>query len=305
METRLRRNRRIGQPKHLPLELVRRILAPHANALFQMGDHGLCKFLLEQALTTHLQCHLGWACTTGRYALVRLMLRHGAFMDLAALMAVCNGNSILILRHIVETYQLPQQYLHAAISCCISSGSVGGLRYLVGRLTTLYHVRSAEAARIVVRSPDLGLLLSNGIVPGDTWMMYWAILLDSATAIDALLTCSLAHLDLDAAFVTACILGRLHLVKRLRSLGAAIGPNPGVLDVASRCHDPDTLAYLSEQGLIGREALDRSLVGALEIGRPDIAFRIRALGGNGDAAIGMCIRRGDIRTCCMLTSCRS
>ena len=180
METRLRRNRRIGQPKHLPLELVRRILAPHANALFQMGDHGLCKFLLEQALTTHLQCHLGWACTTGRYALVRLMLRHGAFMDLAALMAVCNGNSILILRHIVETYQLPQQYLHAAISCCISSGSVGGLRYLVGRLTTLYHVRSAEAARIVVRSPDLGLLLSNGIVPGDTWMMYWAILLDSA-----------------------------------------------------------------------------------------------------------------------------
>lgn len=220
-------------------------------------------------------------------------------------MAACEGNSILILRHIMETYHLPQQYLHAAITCCISSGSVGGLRYLVGRLTTLYHVRSAEPPRVVVRCPDLGLLLSNSIVPGDTWMMYWAILLDSTTAVDALLFCSLAHLDLDAAFVTACILGRLHIVKRLRGLGAAIGPNPGPLDIATRCHDPDTLAYLSDQGLIGREELDISLLGALELGRPDIALRIRALGANGDAAIGMCIRRGDIRTCCMLTSCQS
>lgn len=290
------------QPRSLPLVLVRCALASHANALFQMGDHGLCKFLLQQGLVTHLQCHLGWACTTGRYALVRLMLRHGAFMDLAALMAACSGNSTLILRHIMESYHLPQLYLDAAITCCISSGSVCGLRHLVGRLTTSYHVRSAEAARIVVRSPDLGLLLSNGIVPGDTWMMYWAILLDSAVALDALLTCSLAHLDLDAAFVTACILGRLHIVKRLRGLGATIGPNPGGIDVASWCHDPDTLAYLIEHGLIGREALDRSLAGALEIGRPDIAIRIRALGANADSAIGACIRRGDITTCCLLTT---
>lgn len=290
------------QPRSLPLELVRCALASHANGLFQMGDHGLCKFLLQQGLVTHLQCHLGWACTTGRYALVRLMLRHGAFMDLAALMAACSCNSTLILRHIMESYHLPQQYLHAGITSCISSGSIGGLRYLVGRLTSLYHVRLAEAARIVVRSPDLGLLLSNGIVPGDTWMMYWAILLDSAVALDALLTCSLAHLDLDAAFVTACILGRLHIVKRLRGLGATIGPNPGGIDVASWCHDPDTLAYLIEHGLIGREALDRSLAGALEIGRPDIAIRIRSLGADADGAIGACIRRGDITTCCLLTT---
>jgi hypothetical protein len=166
-------------------------------------------------------------------------------------------------------------------------------------LTTPYHVRSAEAAQIVVRSPDLSFLLSNGIVPGDTWMMYWAILLDSSFALDALLTCSLAHLDLDAAFVTACVLGKLHVTKRLRGLGATIGPN---LDVASKCHDPDTLAYLIEQGLIDREALDRSLMGALNIGRPDVAIRIRSLGANAEGAIGACIRRGDITTCCLLTT---
>ena len=303
METRLRRRRRSKRPANLPLELVRCILARNAHALFQMGDHGLCKFLLEQGLVTHLQCHLGWACSTGRYALVRLMLRHGAFMDHAAMMAASCGNSHHILRYIAETHSLPQNYLHAAITGCISSGSAGGLRHLVGRLTSPYHVRSAEAARIVVSSPDLGLLLSNNIIPGDTWMMYWAILMDSKCAVEALLTCSLAHLDLDAAFVAACAMGRrLHIVKRLRGLGATIVTHPGVPDIASRCHDTDTLAYLIDQGLMGREALERSLIGALNIGRPDIALKIRALGANADGAIGTCIRRGDIMACRMLTT---
>lgn len=300
METRLQCSKRVKQPVSLPLEIVRHILAHNAHTLFQMGDHALCKFLLKQELVTHLQCHLGWACSTGRYALVRLMLRHGAFMDHAALLASCCHRGTHVLQHIAQTHHLPQQYLHAAITCCISSGSVHGLRHLVGRLTAPYHVRSAEPARIVMGSSDLSFLLVNGIIPGDTWMMYWTIVLDSASALEALLTCSLEHLDLDAAFVVACIMGRLHIAKRLRELGASIGSHP---DIASQCQDPDTLAYLIEEGLIDREGLDRSLIAALDSGRLEIALRICVLGANTDCAVGACIRRGDTKTCMLLKTC--
>ena len=303
METRLQLSKRMREPASLPLEIVRHILAHNAHTLFQMGDHALCRFLLKQELVTHLQCHLGWACSTGRYALVRLMLRHGAFMDHAALMAACCRKGTYVLQDIAQTHHLPQEYLHAAITCCISSGSVPGLRHLVGRLTAPYPVRLAEPARVVVGSPDLSFLLSNGIIPGDTWMMYWAIVLDSAHALEALLACSLEHLDLDAAFVVACIMGRLHIAKRLRELGAGIGTNPGVIDVASQCQDPETLAYLLEEGLIDRKGLDRSLVAALDSGHLEIALRICSLGANADCAVGACIRRGDTQTCMLLTTC--